>query len=82
MSTNIVSLFKLTQINKLLSILLKWLIPILEEGGYAVYEEMNFETDFFFQVSYVALHFPKLPEEWKDYNNVSWKSGNEPLCLI
>lgn len=36
MSTNIVSLFKLTQINTLLSILLKWLIPILEERGYAV----------------------------------------------
>lgn len=37
MSTNIVSLFKLAQINTLLFILLKWLIAILEEGVYAVY---------------------------------------------
>ena len=46
-------------------------------------EEMNFETNFFFfKSSYVALRFPKVSEERKDYNNVSRKSGNEPLCLI
>lgn len=35
-------------------------------------EEMNFENKLFFESSYVALHFPKVSEEWKDYNNVSW----------